>query len=86
MTFAEVDAATIAIELDDFGEASSPRRPPEVDGPTGLRAVAGVWAIAESRPRPRSTHLRGRRRYGAQAQQPVDEALGLFDDWKGAQP
>jgi predicted dehydrogenase len=87
MTFAEVDAATIAVELDDFADAVFARRPPEVDGPAGLRAVAGVWAIAESRALGRAVLISevadGTVR---QAQQPVDEALGLFDDWKGAQP
>jgi predicted dehydrogenase len=49
LPFAEVDAATIAIELDDFIAAIGEGRAPEVDGRAGLLAVAGVWAIAESR-------------------------------------
>ncbi len=49
LPFADVDAATIAIEIDDFLRAVAQRRPPEVDGAGGLRAVAAVWAIAESR-------------------------------------
>jgi predicted dehydrogenase len=49
LPFAEVDAATIAIELDDFIAAIVQRRAPEVDGLAGLLAVAGVWALAESR-------------------------------------
>jgi predicted dehydrogenase len=49
LPFADVDAATIAIELDDFIRAVDARRPPEVDGMDGLLAVAGVWAIAEAR-------------------------------------
>jgi predicted dehydrogenase len=49
LPFAEVDAATIAIELDDFITAIREGRAPEVDGRAGLLAVAGVWAIAESR-------------------------------------
>ncbi len=49
LPFAEVDAATIAIELDDFVGALIEGRAPEVDGRAGLLAVAGVWAIAESR-------------------------------------
>jgi predicted dehydrogenase len=49
LPFAEVDAATIAIELDDFITAIGEGRAPEVDGRAGLLAVAGVWAIAESR-------------------------------------
>ena len=88
MTFAEVDAATIAIELDDFGDAVFARRPPEVDGWAGLRAVAGVWAVAESRALGRAVLISevadGTVRL---AQQPVDEALGLFaDEEKGIQP
>ncbi len=49
LPFAEVDAATIAIELDDFIGALIEKRAPEVDGRGGLLAVAGVWAVAESR-------------------------------------
>jgi predicted dehydrogenase len=49
LPFAEVDAATIAIELDDFVRALADRREPEVGGLGGLLAVAGVWAVAESR-------------------------------------
>lgn len=49
LPFAEVDAATIAIELDDFIAAVDEHRAPEVDGMDGLLAVAGVWAIAEAR-------------------------------------
>ena len=48
LPFTEVDAATIAIELDDFIGALGDGRFPEVDGRAGLLAVAGVWAIAES--------------------------------------
>jgi predicted dehydrogenase len=48
LPFAEVDAATIAIELDDFIRAVAEGRPPEVDGSDGLDAVAAVWAVAES--------------------------------------
>ena len=46
--FADVDAATIGIELDDFAAAVVERRPPEIDGTGGLLAVAAVWAVAES--------------------------------------
>ena len=48
MAFEEVDAATIAIELDDFLRAVAGGRSPEVDGRDGLLAVAAVWAVAES--------------------------------------
>jgi predicted dehydrogenase len=85
--FPEVDAKTIGIELDDFANAIFDGRPPEVDGPAGLRAVAGVWAVAESR----STS--GRVRISdvangtvAAAQRPVDEALGLISDTDRARP
>jgi predicted dehydrogenase len=47
--FADVDAALIAIELDDFIRAVADGRAPEVDGVGGLRAVAAVWGVAESR-------------------------------------
>jgi predicted dehydrogenase len=46
--FSEIDAATIAIELDDFINALAEGRQPEVDGIGGLNAVAAVWAVAES--------------------------------------
>ena len=81
LAFADVDAATIAIELDDFAGAVSARRPPEVDGLGGLRAVAGVWAVAESRARDGAVRIKdvvdGTL---AVAQQPVDAALGLLDE------
>jgi predicted dehydrogenase len=48
LPFDEVDAATIAIELDDFISAIAAGRPPEVDGRAGLLAVAAVWGVAES--------------------------------------
>ena len=43
-----VDAANIGIELDDFAQAVRADKPVEIDGPGGLAAVAGVWALAES--------------------------------------
>jgi len=43
-----VDAANIAIELDDFAHAVRAGKPVEVDGAGGLAPVAGVWALAES--------------------------------------
>ena len=48
LPFADVDAATIGIEIDDFAAAVVERRSPEVDGTGGLAAVAAVWAVAES--------------------------------------
>ena len=48
LPFADVDAATIGIELDDFAAAVLERRSPEIEGISGLAAVAAVWAVAES--------------------------------------
>jgi predicted dehydrogenase len=48
LPFADVDAATIGIEIDDFATAVIERRSPEIDGIGGLTAVAAVWAVAES--------------------------------------
>ncbi|MGD0982122.1 MAG: Gfo/Idh/MocA family oxidoreductase [Solirubrobacteraceae bacterium] len=48
LPFPAVDAATIGIELADFGAAVARRGVPEVDGLAGLQAVAAVWAVAES--------------------------------------
>jgi predicted dehydrogenase len=79
LPFAEVDAATIAIEIDDFLSAVTESRAPEVDGLGGLLAVAAVWAIAESRER------RGPVRIAdvadgtvSAAQDPVDATIGLI--------
>ncbi len=79
LPFSEVDAATIAIELDDFIDAVAGSRAPEVDGVGGLLAVAGVWAIAES------TALHAAVRVPevaggtiSAAQDPVDAAIGLL--------
>ena len=57
LPFAEVDAALIGIELDDFIRAVADGRQPEVDGPGGLLAVAAVWAVAESRGRGGSVRI-----------------------------
>jgi predicted dehydrogenase len=78
LPFADVDAATIAIEIDDFVHAVAERRAPEVDGIGGLLAVAAVWAVAESRA------LGGWVQIAevadgtiSAAQDPVDDAIGL---------
>lgn len=86
LPFAEVDAATIGIELDDFARAISTGRAPEVDGLSGLRAVAGVWAIAESRLCASAVRVADvADGTVSAAQEPVDVALGLTgDDKKGA--
>ncbi len=79
LPFEEVDAATIAIELDDFIGAVAAGRRPEVDGLGGLLAVAGVWAICESRDR--GTSVRVADVAGgavSQSQDPVDAAIGLL--------
>jgi predicted dehydrogenase len=79
LPFADVDAAIIAIELDDFIRAVAEGRSPEVDGVGGLDAVAAVWAVAES------TQLGGPVRLAEvidgtvhAAQDPVDAAIGLL--------
>ena len=78
LPFADVDAATIAIEIDDFLGAVRQARRPEVDGEAGLLAVAAVWAVAES-----DVHG-GWVRVGevadgtiSAAQDPIDDAIGL---------
>ncbi len=87
LPFAEVDAATIGIELDDFAGAVLEGRSPEVDGWAGLRAVAGVWAVAESRVRGAAVGI-AEVADGtvSAAQRPVDEALGLLDQQTGGRP
>jgi predicted dehydrogenase len=84
LPFPAVDAATIAIELDDFARSIAERRAPEVDGLDGLLAVAAVWAVAESTLRSGEvciaevadgTH--------AIAQQAVDAAMGLLPETLG---
>jgi predicted dehydrogenase len=78
LPFADVDAATIAIEIDDFLRAVAERRPPEVDGVGGLRAVAAVWAVKESRQRDawvRIDDVADGTISGAQ--DAIDDALGL---------
>jgi len=86
LPFAEVDASTIGIELDDFAGAVLGHRPPEVDGLAGLRAVAGVWAVAESRASGAALRI-GDVADGTicGAQAPVDFALGLIGDETGGQ-
>jgi predicted dehydrogenase len=76
--FASVDAAIIAIEIDDFLGAVAECRPAEVDGHGGLLAVAAVWAVAESQ------FQDGWVRIAdvidgtlSRAQDPIDDAIGL---------
>jgi predicted dehydrogenase len=80
MTFAEVDAATIAIELDDFVRSVAEGRQPEVDGLGGLLAVAAVWAVGESHELTGSVRIAdvAAGRISA-AQDPIDAILGLGD-------
>jgi predicted dehydrogenase len=81
LPFAEVDAAIIAIELDDFAAAIENRSAPEVDGLAGLLAVAGVWAVSESRLSGESVRIADVAGGAiSAAQDPVDVALGLLDD------
>jgi predicted dehydrogenase len=81
LPFAEVDAALIAIELDDFASAIDARTAPEVDGLGGLLAVAAIWAVSEAR------HVGGSVGIAdvadgtiAAAQAPVDRAIGLLHE------
>ena len=81
LPFAEVDAATIAIELDDFACAVSSGRQAEVDGPAGLRAVAGVWAVAESQAQGTPMQIdKVADGTVSSSQRPVDMILGLVGD------
>jgi predicted dehydrogenase len=84
LAFAEVDAATIAIELDDFADALARRRPPEVDGRGGLEAVAAVWAVAESRDRGRVRIADVTDGTVSAAQDAIDSMIGVFPQTKGA--
>jgi predicted dehydrogenase len=78
LPFAEVDAATIAIELDNFIRALAERRAPEVSGLGGLLAVAGVWAVAESRERGGFVRIADVADGTiSAAQDPVDAMIGL---------
>lgn len=78
LPFAQIDAATIGIELDDFGRAVAEGHPPEVDGEGGLLAVAAVWAIAESQLAGRLVSIAEVADGSlAAAQRAVDDALGL---------
>jgi predicted dehydrogenase len=84
LPFPEVDAATIAIELDDFARAITGRTAPEVGGLEGLLAVAAVWGIAESRLRAHAVRIADvADGTVAVAQQRVDEAIGLLPDLNG---
>ncbi len=87
LPFAEVDAATIAIELDDFAAAIASRRAPEVDGLGGLLAVAAVWAVAESRLRSGAVQIADVADGTlATAQQQVDASIGLLPESSGERP
>ena len=46
--WADVDSGYLAVEMHDFIEAVLTKRPPEVDGMGGMRALAVVLAILES--------------------------------------
>ena len=84
LAFDEVDAATIGIELDDFIQAVREARPPEVDGRSGLLAVAAVWGVAESHRLSRSVRIADVAEGGISAEQdPIDLAIGLLSETKG---
>jgi predicted dehydrogenase len=78
LPFADVDAATIAIEIDDFLGAVRQARRPEVDGEAGLLAVAAVWAVAEAGVQGGWVRI-GDVADGTicAAQDPIDDAIGL---------
>jgi predicted dehydrogenase len=79
LPFAQVDAALIGIELDDFIRAVADGRQPEVDGAGGLLAVAAVWAAAESGGRGGSVRVADvADGTVSAAQDPVDAAIGLL--------
>lgn len=81
LPFADVDAATIAIEIDDFASAIVERRSPEVDGHGGLAAVAAVWAVAESRARGGPVQIADvADGTVSAAQDALDEHLGLLSE------
>ncbi len=81
LPFADVDAATIGIELDDFIRAVAARRAPEVDGTGGLLAVAAVWAVAESQLHGSSVRIDDvADGTVAAAQLDVDVAIGLLPE------
>lgn len=87
LPFDQVDAATIGIELDDFAGAVAERRRPEVDGLDGLLAVAGVWAVAESRHIAQAVRIADVADGTASAaQEPVNVALGLCGATQGERP
>jgi len=78
LPFASVDAAIIAIEIDDFLGAIAEDRPPEVDGVGGLLAVAAVWAVAESRFQDGWVRIADVVDGAiSRAQDPIDDAIGL---------
>jgi predicted dehydrogenase len=85
LPFADVDAATIAIEIDDFLGAIAAHRAPEVDGRGGLLAVAAVWAVAESQARGGWVRI-GDVADGSvsAAQDSIDDAIGLRAPASGA--
>jgi predicted dehydrogenase len=76
--FARVDAAHLAIELHDFGEAILQGRSPEVDGNLGTTAVAAVLAAYESDLLGRSVTMEEVMSSSVSGyQDEIDEGLGL---------
>ncbi len=78
LPFEEIDRKLLALEIEDFGRAILDGRPPEVDGPGGLEAVAAVYAFFESSALGREVTL-DEVASGAVApyQHAIDAALGL---------
>jgi predicted dehydrogenase len=84
-SFPSIDAAHLAIELHDFGEAIQTGRAPEVDGYLGMTAVAAIYAAYESAWLGRSVSM-DEVLSGAVAgyQEEIDRALGLLESSVGA--
>lgn len=78
-SFAEIDRSLIAIELHDFAKSVVCGSSPEVDGPTGLRNMALVYALGESslahRPIEVDAVVSGSISH---YQDPIDAELGIF--------
>jgi predicted dehydrogenase len=78
LEFAESDAAHLAIELHDFADAVLTGRSPEVDGVSGLNALAAVYAVYESQLLGRAVRVADVASGALHASSAdIDEALGV---------
>lgn len=78
LPFPEVDAAHLAIEIHDFGEAILNGRRPEVDGHLGMTAVAAIYGAYESALLGRSVKMSELLDGSVRAyQESIDAELGL---------